>query len=125
MSNKFEEVNYPVMSREEATVLSFLPKGKSNAIKAQTLSDLIGINERTVRLHIRRLRMVFHQPICSNPGAPAGFYVAQTREELYECFERQLKFGLRNMAMAQKLWPQRWDIFTDQIIMRLEVEVKS
>ncbi len=77
---------------QKETVLLQIPKGRSNARTGKSIASyLCEPNTRGVRLAIQELIADGH-PICSSTKTPAGYFLAETREEVNENL-KVLKFG--------------------------------
>ena len=68
------------MTDTEAEVLSLIRFGRDNATRSGVIADFLNIPERRVRLIIREL--IKSYAIASTTEAPAGYFIAVTREEV-------------------------------------------
>ncbi len=68
------------MTDIEAEVLSLIRYGRDNAIRSKVIADYMRMPERQVRKIIREL--IKNYPIASTTEAPAGYFIAVTREEV-------------------------------------------
>lgn len=72
--------NTPVMGvATEKLVLPYIGIGKKNAVTRQYLKIATNLPDRSLRMHIRKLREVY--PICNDQDG-AGYYIADTQDEI-------------------------------------------
>jgi hypothetical protein len=91
------------MTDEERKLLSCLLRGKANARKVPALAVLTDASEVRVREVVRHLIMDHGILIASSVGAPAGFYIAVTPEEIREATRSLRHRGIAILARAAKL----------------------
>ena len=77
----------------KSAVLNQLKIGKSHAISGNLLSEILGErNTRHIRLAIQEL-IEDGIPICGSAKKPAGYFIAETREECKENLELLRSYG--------------------------------
>lgn len=68
-------------TRKKSGISAYLHHGEKNAIPSRELCKLLGLSAREVSAAVERERRA-GQPICASCGIPAGYYLAQTQEEM-------------------------------------------
>ena len=69
-------------------VLSYIPKGRHNAIPQRELCFQTHLKPRELKVVITSLRK--HHPICSKETCGGGYWIAENRNEVFE-FIQMLK----------------------------------
>jgi hypothetical protein len=91
------------LSDTERKILSLLRRGRENAISERVLSELTGIPGVEVRAIIRHLIMEHNVLIASSVSKPAGFYIAETEDEIKEATRSLRHRGIKILMRAAKL----------------------
>lgn len=77
------------------SILDYLQHGAANAVTAEKIAEMMGIDVRAVRslVQIERLQ---GNPICASCAEPFGLYIAETVDEL-SAYKRSLRRRMRNI----------------------------
>ena len=59
--------------------------------------------ERMLQAVVKRLREEHGQPILSTAGKPAGYYLAETADELLQCIREQRRKAIHTLVMLRAL----------------------
>ena len=82
-------------------IFAYLPKGKANAIPAEKLAALMGLNDtRALRHHISNLRLN-GELILSTSGKNGGYFVPATPEEVSEFITENEKSARHTLAILK------------------------
>ena len=119
------EFQFPVILDDDQAILDILArhKGPDQAISAKDIGATIGVDPRTIRARIRYLRMTLHKPICSQTTKPPGFFWAENADQLNASYERWFRFGIKNLAMAVRLRPDKFPDMMHQVALELQSEM--
>lgn len=74
-------VHNSTISRGCGQAIDLIPVGRANAITAETIASMTGFSRREVMSQIQAARL-HGARICSSPGRPAGYWIAETPAEL-------------------------------------------
>jgi hypothetical protein len=81
------------LAEPKSIILHHIKKGEANAIKKKTLMQLCDLGDRELRLTIIELLNDFY-PICSSTGKNAGYYIADTPEEIKDAMQTLKNYGI-------------------------------
>lgn len=91
------------LTNDERDIISLLHKGRENAIGVKALANTTRLQEVEVRAIIRHLIMEHGFLIASAVSAPAGFYIAETIEEISQATKSLRHRGIAILMRAAKL----------------------
>lgn len=87
-------------------LIDYIPSGAANAVTAEELSILTGLNRRQVTRCIEILRQM-GEPICASCSTPMGYYMAENAGELAQYVKalhsRALNILKTHRALKSKL----------------------
>lgn len=82
-------------------IFDYLPRGKQNAISAEKLASLMGLNDtRALRYHISCLRLN-GELILSTSGKNGGYFIPETPEEVTAFIEENEKSARHTLAILR------------------------
>lgn len=92
--------------RLKAHVLSFIPKGRVNAVKQRDLCSYTGLKPRELKVVITALRKKY--PICSKETEGGGYWIATSRDEVFTFIQmikaRQAGYKKTISSMYGRAW---------------------
>lgn len=98
--------NKPIRTTTDFYKLSeYIPKGAKNAISADRLATVLGIEKRTLRAEISAHRQNGHL-ILSSAGKNSGYYFPETAEEVRQFVAEQKKRALTTLKGIKSA--QQW-----------------
>lgn len=96
-------------------IFTYLPKGKANAIPAEKLASLMGLNDtRALRHHISSLRLN-GELILSTSGKNGGYFVPATPEEVSAFIAENEKSARHTLAILRSAKKYRRDFQSGQL----------
>lgn len=99
-------------------IFDYLPKGKANAMPAETLASLMGMTDtRTLRHHISSLRLS-GELILSTTGKHGGYFIPETPEEVTAFIEENEKSARHTLAILRSAKKYRRDFQNGQLYVR-------
>ncbi len=113
----------PGLTTEERAVLGLLKKGRENAITEKAISDITGLSGVEVRAIIRHLILEHGYLIASAVSTPAGFFVAETEDEVREATRSLRHRGISILIRAAKLQKLSLEEIFHQARMEFEREI--
>lgn len=78
-------------------------RGRTMAIALPDLSRAVETSPRMVQHAIHRLRIEHGAPIASAAGHPHGYYLAETAEEVEQCYKEHRSKALSTLAAMAAL----------------------
>lgn len=114
----------PIRTRDEQRILDVIKScpGRARAIPTKSIAAFCDLSARHVRSNVRRLRVVFHQPIGSCTKNPHGYFWAVAPEELSDVAHTWFSFGIKQLIMARRLMNFAPAEFSDQVNLALTRE---
>ena len=96
-------------------IFDYLPRGKQNAISAEKLASLMGLNDtRALRHHISNLRLN-GELILSTSGKNGGYFVPATPEEVSAFITENEKSARHTLAILKSAKKYRRDFQNGQL----------
>lgn len=96
-------------------IFDYLPKGKANAMPAETLASLMGMTDtRTLRHHISSLRLS-GELILSASGKNGGYFVPATPEEVSAFIAENEKSARHTLAILRSAKKYRREFQRGQV----------
>ena len=87
-------------------VLSYIPKGKNNAIPQRELCFQTNLKPRELKVVITSLRK--HHPICSKETSGGGYWIAENQNDVFEFIEmlkaRRAGYNKTISSMYLRAW---------------------
>ena len=96
-------------------IFAYLPRGKQNAISAEKLASLMGLNDtRALRHHISNLRLN-GELILSASGKHGGYFIPATPEEVSAFIAENEKSARHTLAILRSAKKYRRDFQRGQV----------
>ena len=102
------------LSTAKETIKRHLLKGEKHAIKKSDLARICNLNEREMREVINEL-IEDGLPVCSRTGNPAGYFIAETPEELRASIETIDHYAM-SLLKHEKLLRNCLDVMENECV---------
>ena len=116
----FSQKREPDMSDEMRSILRIIQrcKGKAQSIRVAVITHETGIPDRKARDLVKQLVEDHNYPIGS---CPAGFFMAETKEEIEEVYHTMVSWALSVLKRA-KVFKNNSRL--DEVLGQLKMEIK-
>lgn len=93
----------PKLTASQQAVYDLLPKGADRPRPQNEITELLGIDKRTVSSIINDLIIKHHIPVGSNRYEPTGYYLIETPQELQNAVRPLSRQASTEMARVNTL----------------------